>query len=302
MERKVIQIAGRTLVVSLPTPFVKKYAVKKGQDVHVSEHEGGILISFSHQPDMKKSELVVQSLGKFDKNYISYFYQKGYDEVTVFFDDERMYDELKNKVSDLMGFEIVEKRKGSCVIRSVSSVSPEEFHAVFRRMFRLLIEMTEELLIALKTSDEHKLRAALDGERTNNKLTDFLKRVINKHAYFESSKATLYYSMCRDFEKIADCYRDIAKHALSKKVKINPSTEKLYTETARFIKIMYELYYKFDKDKAREFLELRQKLSELYPVTLQKSSKLDVYIVSQLGSVITHVGELYGPYFTIMHA
>ncbi len=297
MERKVIQLAKNTLVVSLPNSFTQKYRIKKGQDVHLTEKEGGIFLSFRAVDEKKTSELQVQSLGKFDKNYISYLYQKGYDEIKVFFDEPEVYEQIKQRMGQLMGFEIVDVKKDSCTIKALTSTSREEFDTVFRRTFLLLLEMAESSV--LLSGNQASAEGFIHLEQTNNKLTDYLKRVLNKHQYHEPEKTTFYYCLARDLEKIADCYRAMAEymlhHTAGKDLK---ELKHLYEETGRTLRILYELFYKFDRLKAKQFLELRESLTNRYKKMLEEKTG-DAYLVAHLGMVIHHVGELYGPFFII---
>ena len=55
MRRKIIQLAGKTLVVSLPSDWVKELGLKKGQEVEVSRVGRSMVIE---QPSVERGHMV----------------------------------------------------------------------------------------------------------------------------------------------------------------------------------------------------------------------------------------------------
>ena len=56
----------------------------------------------------------------FSKNILSYLYQKGYDEIEVVNLNSAVFRDIRDRVSDLMGLEIIEHSEKRCVIKAVS--------------------------------------------------------------------------------------------------------------------------------------------------------------------------------------
>ena len=54
MKRKIIQLAGKTHVVSLPSKYVKKYGLKKGDEVDVEERGAQIVLSHGRETAIEK--------------------------------------------------------------------------------------------------------------------------------------------------------------------------------------------------------------------------------------------------------
>ena len=59
MKRKVIQLAGKTLVVSLPHLWVKKHGVKKGHDMELQEKGTNILLSIQSMYDAGSTSITI---------------------------------------------------------------------------------------------------------------------------------------------------------------------------------------------------------------------------------------------------
>ena len=62
MKRKVIQLAHSTAVISLPSKWVKKYGVKKGDEIEVGEEESRLIVTAEQTGSPKKQEIEVDFL------------------------------------------------------------------------------------------------------------------------------------------------------------------------------------------------------------------------------------------------
>ena len=82
MKRKVIQLAGKTLLVSLPIKWAKKYGIKKGNEVEVEERGKSLLIATEKAVSMEKKEIVLSGPEEFIRRVISAEYKKGVSEIT----------------------------------------------------------------------------------------------------------------------------------------------------------------------------------------------------------------------------
>jgi len=58
MKRKIIQTAGKTMVVSLPSAWVKKYGIKKGEEVEVEERGAEISVSTKRGYDLEEIKII----------------------------------------------------------------------------------------------------------------------------------------------------------------------------------------------------------------------------------------------------
>lgn len=62
MKRKVIQMAGKTMVVSIPSDWVKKYGIKKGDELELEKKNRNIIISTKKDYSLNKIKVNISDL------------------------------------------------------------------------------------------------------------------------------------------------------------------------------------------------------------------------------------------------
>lgn len=192
MKRSVIQLAGKTLVVSLPSQWARANRIVKGGELNVEMHGSTLLVSTSAG---EKAKAAIDISG-FDSNLVWYamigLYRKGIDEIEVTFANSTVYDvreksavstaDLLTRICDrLLGYGVVRQGRNYAVIRAVSEAKREEFESALKRIFMSLIATTEDIATAAKNNDAKTLQNISKYSDNNiNKLVDFCIRIINK--------------------------------------------------------------------------------------------------------------------------
>ncbi|MFH1589331.1 MAG: phosphate uptake regulator PhoU [archaeon] len=297
MIRKAIQLAGKTLVVSLPSKWAKKNNIVKGDELIVDEEEKSLVISTEKLKEREKIVLNTAELGKYDPLYIAYLYQAGIDEIRINYDDQSVFTAIQEKLPDLMGYEIIDQGQNYVEIKNISIELEEEFENILRRTFHIIEEMGRSSLEAIKENNKGKLKVVLPLENSVDKFTDFCKRVLNKRGYKDSKKTQFYYVIIRDLEKIADYYEKISSYVIENGFNLSKELIELYNEANEFFSLFHKLFYKFDKDKASEFQKKKKELSKKANELMKTSKREELYIVYNLMSFVKMTGNLYGPYY-----
>ncbi|MFQ5475181.1 MAG: AbrB/MazE/SpoVT family DNA-binding domain-containing protein, partial [Candidatus Nanoarchaeia archaeon] len=83
MKRSVIQLAGKTQVISLPSKWVKKHGIKKGDALEVSEKRNALICSTSKQVYHNQTKINISGLGPMAKRIIAAIYKAGFEEIEV---------------------------------------------------------------------------------------------------------------------------------------------------------------------------------------------------------------------------
>lgn len=297
MERKVIQLAGKTLVVSLPSKWAKKYSIKKGDTIFVEESERSIIIKTKKDIEIEKVETELKGSPEFIKRTIDIAYKKGVDELKLRFEDSSTKKIIRNVLDSTMGFEIISQEEKTCTIKSVAKAVEEEFDNIFRRAFLTLLSMAEESYDAVSKSELERLEEISSSDKTINKLTNFCKRILNKKG---KGKDTNYvYCIVWELERIGDEYRDICKKILGKKIKIKDDTSKIYKRTNEFVREFYNLFYKFDEEKGINFTEKNKKLKEDINSLMVKKKGDETVVLHHLSNIRTAVYDIAGPYYAM---
>lgn len=303
MKRKVSKIGPATLMVSLPSKWVKRYNIKKGDEMDIEEQNSKLILNIKKEKDIGRVEISPNDFGMFDRNFISYLYQKGYDEIRVEFDDVETFNIIQNKINKLMGFEIVNQTENSCTIKSISTLIETEFDTMLRRTFLILLDMANGCYEAIEKQQYSRLNEVIVLEKTNDKFTDFLKRVMNKKGYKESDKLTFIYSIVRDLEKVADIYRDICRYFMEEKnknIKVSRETLNLFKETNNLVELFYKLFYKFDRELIVMLHSEKKRLLEKASKLFEKQPREELALIHYIMNLVIIVFDLYGPYFTMV--
>jgi phosphate uptake regulator len=296
MIRKAIQLAGKTLVISLPNPWVKENDIKKGDEIDVIYRGKELIIKTDKEPYLKTSINVSGMNKKVVRWALTSYYQKGYDEIEIFFDEENIIELINRYIKDLfIGFAIIKQTDKVCVIRSITTEREVEFNSLLRRSFLVSLELGESTLDLIKKRKYSQIDKLINLEITNNQLTLFCNRLINKRKYFADGNHFLF-SLIWDLEKIADDFKYICmylnKISQNEDPKISKETIKIFDEVNRFFREYYEGYYKFSYKRFSEIYDKKEFLIKKAREHIKKTNSHESIIINYLISVVHKVSNL----------
>lgn len=299
MKRKVIQIAENTLVVSLPTEWVKRFNVNKGDEVDLKEFNDGLIISPINELSAVKSiRINIANLNeRVIRWYLSALHKSGYDEIEINYIDKGqlklIYELMKNLFT---GFNIISETKNVVVLKSISKENKDEFDAALRRSFRVTISMGTELIACLKPQtdklDSNKLELIKEKELLNNQLTNFCERLVNKHRFENSA---FLYTIIWNLEKICDNYKYIINELEKKNttLKTHPHVSKelldIFELANNYLEQYYDLLFNFNIIKLNAIDENKKQI--LSKISALKLTGIDKEILNHLIVLITQAND-----------
>lgn len=292
-------MGGKTMVVSLPSNWVKKYGLKKGEEVDLEERDRTLAISTDKNLSVRKTTLDVRLLKISGRRVMAALYKRGYDEIEVLYDKPQELEEIKKALSlEAMNFEIIKQTKDRCTIKSIAEATHEEFDNILRRTFLVLNSMLEEIHEGLIAQDKKKIEEAKEHEKTNNKFTHFCRRSLNKRGYKNYEITSIMYTIIEQLENVADELKFLCDFLISedlKKLKISEDTNKLFNDVNAFTNHFYELFYNFDLEKAEKFTQERKKIIEIARELFMKKPNKEVKIIHHLMNTTQRIFEMLGP-------
>lgn len=259
MMRNIVKQGPSTLMISLPSSYVKKYNLQKGEQLEVREQGSNLVVSTHNKVDSGKVKIEL-----FDDDYVyiwrvlSARYYSGFDEMEVHFSTNKALDWIQYYTEKyFIGFEMIKQDKNYCIIKSVSQENKEEFDPILRRIFLNLVQIAKIYLDYLEKGDNPDL--ILNLERTNNRQTSFLKRIITKNGFSNNKKTNFAYTLMFLLETIINEYKFSVWHIqkqneLGKRVTITPKILKNYKRLLEEIENVYKLYYKYDEKLVKEII------------------------------------------------
>lgn len=258
MKRKIIQMAGKTMVVSLPSTWVKKYGIKKGEEIDLTESGNQIIISQKKSVHMEEVEIDLRGHKSFVKRNLNVLYKEGYNQINILYDDSKIVEDIQKTIdTSLPGFEILVQTDKNCVIKSIANPEGSEFDSTLRRLFLITLAMGKESFEAVSKNNFSEVARITEKEATNNKLSNYCQRFLNKKGHENFKKTTNMYSVVRLLEQIADEYRDLCVYISKNKTQLSKNSMSLYERTNSFFELVYNLFYKFDRKKLSEEKEVR---------------------------------------------
>ena len=171
---------------------------------------------------------------------------------------------------------------------------------MLRRTFLLQLEMGESCYRALASGKFQELGGISLHEGTNNKYTDFCKRVLNKYGYANPENTLFMYAIVRDLEKIADVYKAICLYFFRETdYRIDRAVLDAVRETNMMFRLLYELFYKFDPSKAKEFYRIKNEASGKTLHLLGKVKGREIILLHHIMTAQDLIFDLYGPYYAM---
>jgi len=190
------------MIVSLPSNWIKKYGISKGDEVEVIEKGSAVEITVGNAVDFGIIELDVSGLStQLIEASIKSAYIQGFEEMLICF--PRPFIEISGQtvpvrkivretVSRLLAVEITAESSTSCTVKELASSSPKEFDNVMRRAFLILTELVSSIAANPTKLEEESLKDDCD---TIHKLINYCLRCINRYGYHQFRKSHSLYNI-----------------------------------------------------------------------------------------------------------
>ena len=174
MKRKLILLAGKTMVISLPAAFVKKYNLKKSEEVELTEYGCEVRIRTDNQIGAITSIEVdsFESVG----SYLDALYACGVDRIRIRLDDPSAAKKIQT-ILELynLDYELVIPHNGSCVLEVIRKLDADQFENILRRVFHILTSSYDQNVLLPKAS----------------KLLNVCTRILHKNGYRDHNSTIL---------------------------------------------------------------------------------------------------------------
>ncbi len=250
MKRKVIQVGGKTMLISLPSSWIKKFKVNKGDELNILEKNNSLIISTNSRKVHSKD--IYLDISKMDKGLVrlvlSAIHKSGYTKIKLSYKTNQQINTVEEMINEVMtGFEIIEQKDNICRVKMIAKNLDSEFDVSLRRIFLVSLSLAKDGLESIKNNDIEGLKSIIKKELINNKLTNFCESLINKEEFEKYNKKTFIYLIVWSLEGIADDYKDIYKILISsKKNLLNKSDIDLFSKVNDLLELYYKIFYNFN--------------------------------------------------------
>ncbi len=260
MKRKVVNLGGSCLMVSIPAKWAKAHDVKKGDELVIEETNNSLVLKTDSEPKPSSISLDISDLDKslIITNILS-AYLKGFDEIHLRYEKSsvnRTAEIIEGMTSMLVGVEIIDQKDGSCILKDLSSHSYEEFNNLLKRILNLLQNMANDCVEGVKNNDKSRLENLVHKKRNIRKLIYFCYRSLNKINYGNSANSHFLFNLLSNFETITEVYRLIGKEKPTKF-----TSEKMFVKVNELLSEFSVLYF---VRESKKIIAFKKKIREIY--------------------------------------
>ncbi|MBN2368215.1 hypothetical protein JXC34_04285 [Candidatus Woesearchaeota archaeon] len=272
MKRKLVKQGLNALTVTLPSSWVRKNNLNPGDEVDLMETDDSLSISAEGKQPIKEITVDVSGLlPRLADRFMARSYQKGYDKITVKYDDPELMLAIKNKVPELMGFEILNTTKNEIGIEVISAELHLDFDTMLRRALLILMDMAKTCQIAWKAGDKKSLNNIFYQDFDVNRFTYFCLRKLNKSQKMMSFGRSILYYLIESLEDLGDELKELGK--ILARIKPDEPTLHILNMMNEMFRISYEFFYAPGREKAVKAFKSYKEISALIDKRLETKSK-----------------------------
>jgi len=284
-------MGGKTYVISLPAPWIKKYGIKKSEELDVEEENDKVVISTGKKRISKSVKLDISGLdSKLIYRLIHAAYIRGADEIRVSFSNKTESELMRKAANTLIGCVIVEEGSDYILIKDVYGPATE-FDPIFKRVFFILNDMITESIQSVKTNTLNIEELEEKDHRLGHSI-NFCLRYLNKKGHSDRLRNLMLYGTLRNIENLGDEYCHLFI-ALSNNTNSNKKLFEIFTDLEDMFKQYSELFFKFDKEKLINLFSYKKRVKENLSAFSKTCSKSEV--IGPLWAITTRTFDLIEP-------
>ncbi|MFH1840084.1 MAG: AbrB/MazE/SpoVT family DNA-binding domain-containing protein [Nanoarchaeota archaeon] len=249
ITRKVMQMSNSSFIVTLPKDWADFNGLIKGDTIDFENSGNDLIIKSKKEKETEvKLDLTDMSYDLVWRHLVC-AYRKGANKVVVKYGSKDNLNYAMEFVRDLMGWAIVKKDKDKIIIKDLISVEKTDFEDAFKKVFLLVINMSEDALEGFSKQDESILENVPYSDYNINKFTNLCLRILNLRSDYTRNNS-MYRIICT-LEEIGDEYRKLAM--FHKPGKLSDELIEFFKRINGLLKDYYEMFYNFNNGRLKKF-------------------------------------------------
>lgn len=300
MKRKVNRVGTSTLTVSLPSAWVKERNLKPGDELELDTDGPALIIGGTGGVREQTLQADVSDMGSMLNRVVAAIYKAGYHKVNLNYSNPHELETIQNAVDrSCHVFEIMKITPKQVEIRTISSLEPENFSKVFRKIGHAVLDMAEETFIALKNKDEALLKSVILKDKIVDRHTDFCRRTINAGHNTPYERPAPIYVISEQSEILADLYKSCCADWLEHRQPIHQDLLELLSAVNDLLREFYDTLYHFNQERVSRLgtkeLAIRALINEI-----STSRRDDVKLIYYVTSMFETTFEMKSALLTAM--
>ncbi|HLD42887.1 MAG TPA: AbrB/MazE/SpoVT family DNA-binding domain-containing protein [Candidatus Nanoarchaeia archaeon] len=275
MKRKLVKQGLSALTITIPSSWVRKNNLKAGDEVDVLERDTSLTISKEGRTEL--NEITVDLTGLLPRladRFMARAYQKGYDRIILKSEDPDLLQAVKNKVPELMGYEIINSMKNQVEVQILSAQLDLDFDTLLRRALLILKDMLQTCHDAWKAGDKKSLDGIFYQDYDVNKFMYFCLRQLNTSQKLMTFGRSILYYLIETLEDLGDELKALGK--VLAQLPPHKAVLGILNKLIEMYQLSYEFFYTPDRKKAKQAYMLSKEISELIDAQLSNTNLLMV--------------------------
>jgi phosphate uptake regulator len=299
MKRKVVKHGSATLTVSLPAKWAKKFNIKAGDELEITEEKNNLLISTGKEA--KSVHEVCIDIDQYGDvlaaRAIASLFKAGCDNINVHYNKLDGVSIIERYLNEFIGFEVMKQKENSFLLKEISTFSNiDELDNVLKRAFLLLISMANDCADSIKSNNKELLKKIIHRDTTINKFANYCRRLINKQGIAKIKDVPMVYYIVEEIENLGDEYKYMSKFLLQPNTKIdNPKLIDLLKDANKLIYNFFSLYFKFSSEKAKKLAEDRNIIAEKINKAFKTNCVDEIRFLDYLNRMSLIITNMLGP-------
>jgi phosphate uptake regulator len=286
-------MGGKTFVVSLPSEWVKKYEIHKGEELDLEIRGDSVVVRTEKFIQTDDLEVNMTKLRGMLGRAVGAIYKAGYNQAKIIYDSPEQLRTIEATLARTgMGFEIIKEEKNYVVVKNLVQTDAKEFDNSLRRLFYTLEVMGWDLAEA-KTSEDLE-RVILKDDQVN-RLADFCRRILNVGDTKFVFKPHVIYYVVEQLERIGDLYKKLARRMLKDSGLCDDDLREMFLKTQGFLVQFRELFYNFEMGKFENF----GGTFSLFVSKLEALEDRDAFLVFNLRCLLETIFDMNGALLTV---
>jgi phosphate uptake regulator len=272
MKRKIIKLGQATFVASLPSKWMRKHGLAKGDYLEFEEKANQLIISTKRNlPDMEVTLDLKQLNSRLISTYVQCYFLLGYDKIILLHNHNIIEYKTGDEISTtkyiqslvnrrLIGVEIVDQSESKTVLVDLSGIKEEAKSQVFNRIVFMIKTLAQDCYDGISNNKLEELSIIEHRYHNINRFLMHYQRVFVKSGECDSQSYAYTLQLFSQLKYIAGTYYHIAKMVTNQDVMFSSKALKLFAKLNKALDMSLSQCLGFNKDKALDFIELRDKI------------------------------------------
>ncbi len=285
MKRKLVQQGAATMMISLPAKWIKKFNLKKGDEIELLEKNDNLVVG-TELKEKKQITIKITKENKKDiKNILTHTYRKGFDKI-ILENHKGLLKEIKSLISDLLlGFELTEMNKDRITIENISEPTSQKYDMILRKIFDIIQDTANITAEDFENNQLKNFEDINDLKKQQERFILFCRRLLAKGN--TGKNTVLHWELLTFLLHIEHRYNYLYKFASKNKPTKNKVIISLLKNTKDYFDLYKEAYYKKDINIIHKINELKKEYYLGKCINALKKSKGNDTVI------LTYIREIF---------